>query len=341
MKTLKSISFLVFVSASAFAQTVSIKGTVSNPKGQPIAYAFIRDTRHNYATFSDSTGSFDFKVDPASSISVLAANYQDTQLKIDGKTEVNVVLPEGVNLGKVSSIKLHQSNESSEFLRARQQLTAGQATAITNANATQHTGGNGSGGDFVVASGFRHEPTRGSIYLYADWVPGYALNKSDALVFEKEYLYNFDKVKGSIIYTNDGVSISAVSPGQLKSFTIYDRMNRPHVYEVVPEISDKRFVEVLLSTPKYKIYKFVDTKLDKANYWSNGVIETGVKYDEYVDVNQYVFMNTTAGTSQLFSLKKSALKKLFNGDATPFITSQGSRDVDDDYVKDLSESLNK
>src|SRR6202012_5163250 len=107
----------------------------------------------------------------------------------------------------------------------------------------------------IVRSGFALEPTRGSRYMFEDWIPGYGINKNGDLVVEKENMYNYDKINGGIIYTNDGKSMAQVSPSQLNSFTLYDKKGHAHVYESVPEVTNKTFTEVLLKTPKYKIYK--------------------------------------------------------------------------------------
>ncbi|MGZ3944240.1 MAG: carboxypeptidase-like regulatory domain-containing protein [Mucilaginibacter sp.] len=320
-----------------YGQTVTVKGTVHNQKEQPVPYAFVRDAQHNYATFTDSTGTFVLKADPASSLYVLANNYKDTQLKLDDKTNVNIVLPESTDEGGVLSLKSGQSAETTAFLRARQQLAVGKGSVINGG-----PGGGGGGSDVtLVRSGFAVEPTRGSRYLFDDWVPGFGINKKDSLVVEKTNMYNYDKIGGNIIYTNDGRSIAQVSPSQLKSFTLYDKQGHGHVYENAPAINGKPFIEVLLSTPKYKIYKKIDSKLTRADYHTDGVLEVGHRYDEYTDVNRYYFVALPDGKAQSISLKKSTLKKMLGSDADMFIASQGSRDVDEEYVRDLGNSLSK
>jgi len=79
----------------AIGQTVAVTGTVNNEKGQPVPFAFVRDAQHNYATYADSTGTFMLNADPASSLEVIASSYKDATVKIDNKTNINVVLPVG------------------------------------------------------------------------------------------------------------------------------------------------------------------------------------------------------------------------------------------------------
>jgi hypothetical protein len=339
MKTISTTSLLLVLGSVALGQTVTVKGTVNNQKGQPIPYAFVRDAQHNYATFADSTGAFKIKVDPSSTLSVAASNYKDVQLKLDNKTDVNIVLSEGADDGSVTSLKSGEQGGTSEFLRARDQLKAGSGRVAAN-SASYREGGAGGSDVTIVKAGFVGEPTRGSRYLFEDWVPGFGINKEDGLVVEKTNMYNYDKIGGEILFTNDGKSMAKVSTSQLKSFTLYDKKGHAHLYENAPEINNRPFVEVLLKTPKYIIYKKIDTKLSKADYHTDGVLEMGHRYDEFVDVDRYVFVNTAENKPHKISLKKSVLKNLMGGDADPFIAAQGSRDVDEEYVKDLGASLN-
>jgi hypothetical protein len=322
MKIISTISILVLAGTGAFSQTISVSGTVNNQKGQPVPYAFVRDAQHNYATYADSTGTFMLKADPASALEVSAVNYKNTQVRIESKTNVSVVLPAGTVQDGVVSLSSSKAEVSGEFMQARQQLVAGDV------------------GLQRVREGFAQEPTRGSRYLYTDWVPGFGISKKDSLVVETSNMYNYDKLNGNILYTNDGKSMAQVSTSQIKSFSLFDKNGHAHVYESAPSINGKPFIEVLLSTPKYKIYKKIDTKLTRADFHTDGILEMGHRYDEYVDVERYTFVDAD-GKSQSISLKKSTLKKLLAGDADAFIASQGSREVNEDYVKDLGSSLSK
>lgn len=321
MRAVITTVLLAFAGILSYGQTIGISGTVSNQKGQPVPYAFVRDAQHNYATFADSTGSFMLKADPASSLQAEASNYKTTQAKIDGKTKIDIVLPAGENAGNLESIKSIKETINGEFLRQGQLLFGGDASQQQ------------------VKQGFVQEPTRGSRYLYADWIPGYGINKNDGLIAELSNMYNYDKIAGNIMYTNDGKSMAAISTDQVKTFILFEK-GQPHVYENSPAIDGKKFVEVLLSTPKYKIYKKMDTKLDRADFHTDGVVTMGHRYDEYNDVERYYFVGED-GKAKSISLKKSSLKKIMGGDADAFIASQGSRDVDEQYVKDLGSSLAK
>ena len=325
MKIIATSLILLLTGAASLAQTIEVKGTVNNQKGQPVPYAFVRDAQHNYATYADSTGSFLIKADPASELAVYANNYKSTQVKIENKTDITVVLPSDGQAGAVANLNSGNEEVNSTFLTRGQMLVI--STGLPSGGAS-------------AKDGFTQEPTRGSRYLFTNWVPGYGISKKDSLVVETTNLYNYDKMSGNILYTNDGKSMAQVSISQLKSFSLYDRKGHAHVYENAPVVDKKPFIEVLLSNSKYKIYKKTDTKLSRADFHTDGVLEMGHRYDEYVDVDRYYFVGAD-GKAQSISLKKSTLKKFLGGDADAFIASQGSRDIDEDYVRDLGNSLTK
>ncbi|MDP9077271.1 MAG: carboxypeptidase-like regulatory domain-containing protein [Bacteroidota bacterium] len=328
----------------AFGQTIPVSGTVADEKGQPIPYAFVRDAQHNYATYADSTGFFKLRADPASSLQVMANDYKSATVKVDVTGGANIISlkpinPPGTPVDGIVPLKSNEQTKvaGSTFLQERQLLAVWSPVYAGGPKA----GGGGGTNVTIVKQGYTVEPTRGSRYLYDNWVPGFGINTKDSIVVETANLYNYDKMNGNIMYTNDGRSMAAVSTQQVKTFTLYDKSGGAHVYENAPMVSNKPFTEILLKTPKYRIYKKVDTKLQRADFHTDGVIENGHRYDEYIDDERYYFVGANDNKAQSISLKKSTLKKLLAGDADSFISAQGSRDVDEDYVRDLGKSLGK
>lgn len=323
----------------ASAQTI-VSGTVNNSSGQPVRYAFVRDVQHNDATFTDSTGMFKLSSNPSSSLLVLANNYENKEIKINGNTTLNITLSSSADQGAVASLKPGESVEGNRFLKTGDVFVVGRGAINNNADGSKGTGGVGGNDLQTVKQGFVQEPTRGSRYLFDDWVPGYGIDKSEKIVVEKTNLYNYDKISGNLLYTNDGQSMAYISPTQLNSFTLYDKRGHAHLYENAHDINKKPFIEVLLKTPKYKIYKHVDTRLSRADYHTDGVLQIGNRYDEYIDNARYYFVGED-GKAKSISLKKSSLKKMLGSDAEAFMSSQGDRDIDEQYVKDLGKSLAK
>ncbi|ASU32543.1 hypothetical protein [Mucilaginibacter xinganensis] len=318
------LSFIIIVSGvNAFSQTIAITGAVKDDQGQHVPLVFIRDAQHFYATYADSSGAFRIKADPSSTLIAIAAGYADTKVKIDGKSTINIVMAKGNS---------SSANGASSTAGA---TNAGAAAAFSNKEPLV----NQSGSSTAVKAGFNQEPTKGSPYLFANWVHGFAVGAGDSLLYDINNLYNYDKTSGDLLYTQDLKRIMQVNKQAIKYFCLFNGKLYPQIFESAPAVSSKPFTEVLLSTSRYKIYKQTDTKLIRADFHTDGVIESGHRYDEYDDAVHYYFVRLPGDKPKQISLKKKTLKELMAGDADKFISAQGDRDVDEDYVRDLAFSL--
>ncbi|MDO3642305.1 carboxypeptidase-like regulatory domain-containing protein [Mucilaginibacter sp. L3T2-6] len=322
MKIVHFFALLLLISATSFAQTASLTGKVKNGEGQPIPLAFIRDQGHYYATYTDSAGSFILKGDPASSLLAIAPGYADIGVKIDGKASIDIVMQNGISSSaKTAVINDLNGNLSSLSAYLNKQTIVSQA-----------------GGTTSVKAGFVQEPTRGSPYLFTVWARGFAITNGDSLLYDVNNLYNYDKLTGNLVFTRDGKNILQANIAGVKSFSLFNGKPHPFVFVNAPEISKKPLIEILVATPRYKLYKQTDTKLQEANFHTDGVITSGNRYDEYEDNVHYFFVKTGDKPKQI-SLKKKTIKELFGGDADKFVSAQGDRDVDDDYLRDLNYAL--
>jgi hypothetical protein len=322
MKITSIIGSLLLLSSVAFGQTILVSGTVNNQAGQPVAFAFIKDVKHNYATYSDSTGNFHLKADPSSSLVVLAPKYKNEVVAIGNNPRVKIILEiTSGAVGDNGDVKVAEDG-TKKFLMNRQLLST-------------YNGGNFS---TTIKTGFDQEPTRGSRYLFDSWVPAFGVNKNDTLLADPGTLYNYDKLNGNLLLTTDQKSTSMIPKTEVKSFTLFDGKAHPHTFISAPEVNNKPFVEILVNSPKVKIYKKMETKLMPADFHTDGVIDVGHRYDEYVDASRY-YVVKDGGKPQSFSLKKKAIKEAFGSDADKFLADQGSREVDDDYLRDLNDTL--
>jgi hypothetical protein len=325
MKAIILICLFTIISGYSFGQTIFIRGTVKDGQGNPIPLAFVRDAKHYYATYADSVGSFLLKADPSSTLVAIAANYADTKVKIDNKATINIVMVKGV---------ASSTNTAANSIGAG---NAGASAAFLNNQPVV----NQSGASTAIKAGFNQEATKGSPYLFANWVHGFAIGTGDSLLYDISNLYNYDKISGNLLFTKDLNSIMQVNKQGIKYFSLFNGKLHPAVFESAPSVNGKPFIEVMLSTPKYKIYKQTDTKLQRANFHTDGVIESGNRYDEYQDAVHYYFVKLPADKPKQFSLKKKNLKELLGADADKFISAQGDREVDDDYLRDLGYSLDQ
>ncbi|WP_428331433.1 carboxypeptidase-like regulatory domain-containing protein [Mucilaginibacter sp.] len=321
MKIINLLFLLMLLSTLGFSQTISISGTVHNQQGQGVPFAFIRDAHHNYATYSDSSGVFQLRADPASSLIITAPNFSDIETKIDNKTSLSIVMTGGTS-GSGSGTSAAGSGSNGSVNIFSQGIVAE------------------TGGQQVIKAGFNQEETKGSPYLFNNWVHGFAVTNIDALAQSAGNLYNYDKINGNVIYKQNNGTPMAVDKQQVKYFMLFDDKAHSHMFESAPTINKEPFIEVLVSTPKIKIYKKIETKLVRADFHTDGIITSGNKYDEYTDAVKYYYVKLPNGQPQSFSIKKKAIKEIFGTDADKFMAAQSSRDIDEDYLRDLGISLN-
>lgn len=322
MKAIVILFLFIFNGLWLNAQSIFVSGTIKNSQGQPVPLAFVRDMQHYYATYADSTGAFMLKVDPASAISVIAPDYADMTVKIDGKASVNVIMEKGTSSSARTAVVANLNNN----------------LAILSDYLNRQTMVSQSGSTTSVKTGFVHEPTKGSPYLFTIWARGFAITTGDSLLYDVNNLYNYDKLTGNLVFTKDGKNILQANTQGIKSFNLFNGKLHPNVFVNAGEVSKKPFIEILVTTPKYKLYKQTDTKLLEANFHTDGVITSGNRYDEYEDNVHYFFVKPGDKPKQI-SLKKKTVKELLGGDADKFINAQGDRNVDDDYLHDLNYAL--
>jgi hypothetical protein len=174
-------------------------------------------------------------------------------------------------------------------------------------------------------------------------VHGYVTSAADSIVENIHYLFNYDKIGGSLLLNKEDNTVLQIDGSSFKTFILFDGRAKAHPFVKVPAISPQRYVEVIADGPKYKIYKDLATKFHKADFATNGIASTGNNYDEYIDQNFY-YLVKDGGQPVKLQLKKKALKEAFAADAdklNKFMSAAGSGDIDEVYLKQLGEAMNK
>lgn len=82
------------------------------------------------------------------------------------------------------------------------------------------------------------EATVGSPYLFDKWVKGSVINKNDALISNPSYLFNFNKMTGTLLVTKDQKTYIEVDNYIIKSFTLTNEQGV--IYIVLPGARDYR-----------------------------------------------------------------------------------------------------
>jgi hypothetical protein len=298
----------------AFAQKVSLSGTVTDTHGKPIPFVFIKDATRNYVTFTDSFGNFNLKVDTADRIIASAFNYKEQVVKVSNAQSVNfTMVDDGTNKKQINSgdFAEHISTEG---------MTKSTATGYIAKENTVH----------------------GSRYFFDRWVHGYVLTTGDSIKQNTNYQFNYQKMDGSVLFTDDGKQMKEIDKGMVKRFALYDDQAQEFVFEKIPAIDPNHFVLVLSSGKKYRIYKKLGTTFVPNNYVSNGMTSTGNNYDEIKDEPGYYVVKVPDGIPVNFALKNKAIKAAFAADAVKVAKylSDHDSDIDDAYLKDMGDYLN-
>ncbi|MBS1522715.1 MAG: hypothetical protein JST50_17080 [Bacteroidetes bacterium] len=310
MKILLLLFFVALGFQTASAQNNDIKGTVQGENGKLLHYAMIADSKYNNIAFTDSVGDFTIATHPDSKLMVQFDGYRDTLI------DANMISQNPqIDLKPVVSLPVETIG-----LGVRTAMTADGRVAVVRRNA------------YLV----------GSRYLLDAFVPGYFTYADGKKFYNKNCLFNYEKVSGFVLLTVDKQTVREVNREQIKSFTLYDKTDRRYDFEQVPEIDKIHYVQVLASGPKYKIVKLIRT-----NFSSSGVAHTaagdiGQDYDEYSDEAEYYVFNVQTKQLQKITLKKRALKEAFQKetDKVNKFMSENDGSVDDDFLGKLGVVVN-
>jgi len=307
------------------AQTNTITGTIKDDQGSPIRYVFIHDTQSTRATFTDSLGNFAIQVTPASKLQLQSPGHKDTVLSIlPGNNKLQITLKSAI----VDKTKVYaQVKLVTEAVRTTNEVDLG----------TVSSGG--------TISGIKHQKqgTRGNRYLFDEFVPGYVVTNDGQLVYNANYRFNYDKIDGALLLTEDNNIVTHVPDEQIKSFSIFGGGDKLYTFEMVPAINKSHYVQVLSSGPKYVVYKLTLTHLVKSDYTNAGITSHGADYDEFVDDDTYAVLDVTNNQILPLSSRKKSIKAVFvkEADKTNKYLSSHSGSINDEYLTSFVSYMNE
>jgi len=342
----------------ASAQTIGISGTVKTSDGDALHLAFVQDQQYKNGAYTDSTGSFSLTVYANSKLKVVCRGFRDTLVSVNNQTTFAIVLRPAVNIvASRSNIQkpaddhtaINMTTFSATMTRDEPSVPNHAQSFSYKIDPTHTTTVPLSAGSYDMAQGaifpvFTHkEATQGSRYLFDNWVHGYVLNAGDSVIQSPELFFNYDKMGGSLLLSKDKHSAIEVYKENVKSFTLFDALNQPSTFAMVPDIDKGHYTQVLSSGNNYKIYKAIKTKFEAANYVSDGVAATGNNFDSYEDEYTYYILNVKTNQLQKITLKKKALKQAFaaDGNKADGYFKTNDADIDDNYLASLGDYMNK
>jgi len=329
-KSIYLIVLLAAITKLTFAQDITATGTVQNNEGKAVPSALVQVSETKAATYTDSNGYFSLPTTNTATLVVVANGYKDEAVKA-GDNLVIVLKP-----GKSSLNKINAPADPN---------AAPVAMPATNVqNGTVNTDFNAVSGHGMVASFSYKEDTRGSRYLFEQWAKGYVVDSKGQTIKNDAYAFNYDKMGGSLLLTQDKLAAVDVDKDQIKSFTVYNKLDVPETYTMVPQIDSKHFTRVLSDGNKYKVYKHTKTTFVKSDYHTDGMASTGNRYDEYVDEDAYYVLDTKTSQIQEITLKSKSIKKAFASDADKvksFYSQHPDDEINEAFLGNLADYLNE
>jgi hypothetical protein len=300
------------------AQTNTVTGSVRDVKGHLLHYVFVADDQYKNATYSDSLGNFAIAVHPDSKLLFTSPGHRDTSVNVD-KTNGDLQIVLGSSDGS------NNTNSTKSTLSVNSDVERPHNVYLFKL--PLHEKGN----------------LHGSRYLFDNFVHGFFINASDVLIYNPNYLFDYDKIGGGFLVTQGSETTFEISWDQTKSFTLVSKTDESFTFEKVPAIDQSHYVQVLASGKKYKIYKLIKTKFVKSDFVNTGVATHGNDYDEYVDDADYYVFDIQNNQLKKLSLKKKSVKEDFakEADKVSKYLSSNAGDISDAYLSNFGAYMNQ
>jgi carboxypeptidase-like protein len=352
---------------TTIAQTITITGKVKDEKGAPVSGASVLAKNTQKGISTDTSGSFTIKTKHGVTLTFSAVGFADTTLLVSSETNLVVVLRQATNTltGVVVSGTPQNTSPSLSNEIANEQYIDHALQDYANgehltSGVTQYSGLTGGGAStrafHVVTTGVlntvnyggmlpvyhQKEDTKGTRLLFNPWGKGLIVDQLDTIINNPSYSYNYDKITGNLLLTQDMQNSIEVERPLVKSFAIRNSSGG-YVFEHVPVISKDAFFLLLAKGTKYAAYKSIKTKLIKANYQSTGLTESGNNYDEYTDEVVYYIIDVKSKTAAPVELKKKSIKAALEGEKNKtdkYFNDHRDDDITEDFVRGLINYVN-
>jgi hypothetical protein len=185
--------------------------------------------------------------------------------------------------------------------------------------------------------------TRGSRYLFPDWVGGVVTTKAGVVIAKDSLLYNYDKISHDL-YLTDQKTVVQVDGSSIKTFTLKNSGNAL-VFVKLESVKPNVFFQQLVDpgTAGYGFYKLVKTSFEKANYHTDGMVESGHNYDEFIDDSEYYISVPGSDAFKQVELKKKSIREALHAAKSKvdaFFSAHRGEDITESFLTQLLASLN-
>ena len=291
--TLFLCSFSIFFvsaqnQADSAAKKQTVHGVVRNEKDEPVENVLVAVEGGDESALTDSLGFFRIEARPNATLIFNADGYESLLKGVNHQDIVKAVLSKAREEGGNSAEILKQQTLSNSFQDFNRGATSGSLPVM-----------------------HQSEETKGSRYYFRDWVKGTVINAQGQAVTDNFGYYNYDKISRALLITRDRRSMIQVNYADINSFTL-KHADTSYVFTKLAQISTKDFfIQLVKPGNKYGLYKAVETKFEKSDYRSDGLVESGKDYDEYVDHTTYYVTSPDGKQVKTVELKKKSIRGAF------------------------------
>ncbi len=353
------------------AQTHSVTGIVKDEKGKPLHSATVQVKDTKLGTITDSSGLFIINASTDAFLLISRIGYADTMVNVNNQSDISIVLRSTINALSDVSVKGRVKTDPQQTGASNGTINdQAIANGLSDAKKSSYSGstpqptyqtgpeGVGSinapdipavntiyfGGSVPIFSAPKE--TRGSRYMFADWVKGKAYTQSGDAVNNNDLVFNYDKVGRKLLVTADRKILVEVDKSNLQSFSLTNSDGEEYHFERVDHLNPDLFYQTLVKNiSKYSLYKLLSTNFVKSDYHSDGLVESGTPYDEYVDTYEYyIVMPDGKSYQKLTDLKAKSIKTALSNESVKvdaYFSDHKHEDVNEYFLSGLIDYLNK
>ena len=323
--------FILSIVAGAQSNTSlrkqTLHGIVKNEKNRAVQNASVIVKGEEKGTVTDSLGLFKIDAKPNSVLIIAAQGYESTMKPVNGKELIIVLVktPDNTN-NKILNETITQKqvyNSVQDFGKAEaSRLYQGSALTVFH----------------------QKEETQGSRYLFNWWVNGTMLDTNLTVINTADFSFNYDKVGKKLLATRDKNTIIEINDMAINSFILKTDTSIAK-FEKIPAISKKEFlIELVKDEVRYSLYKSMKTTFQKADYSNNGLIESGKKYDEFVDEFEYYIIFPGGNQFKKVELKKKSIREALSNEEVKvkqYFSKSETGVINELFLKELILFLNQ
>ena len=188
--------------------------------------------------------------------------------------------------------------------------------------------------------------TKGKRYFFDNWVKGTAITDKGKIINSDKFLFNVDKVSNDLLVTEDKASVIEVDKSEVRYVSLKNGDETVN-FERVDIINPKVYLRVVTKKENgsgYTLYKSISTVFVKANYYTDGLMESGNPYDEYVDDEQFYLMLPEGKEFKPLSLKPKSIRTALKGNdrkVNDYFYQHAGENIDDSFLKGLVDYVNQ